>query len=391
MNIRTITASALVLAIAAPAAFAGPVNPYDDKIESGTFSTMKDVISKQWEKKDGASMITANAVLNADMVYKKNEDGKYKDNLSLVRNEVTIEARISDMIKAVVGFQLDKTLRENGADVSDDFNHEQFLSQFEIQVKPDFLNGGYVAIGKLKEATGIQKSTELLRVEGNALNDLNEVRQVYGFAVHLPDFMSLMDIDASIFETGQNDLKFEKAVGGSILLSKNFFENKLRLQGGVVFLDHKDSSVDAEIRVPVSIAYKITDAWKVYGEAVYFKNNDLYPDANWSVTGGTSYKIANGITLVGEGTYIEKTLYELAAGVNFKLARNVSVGPEVRYTVYDGQDFQDGQWSFGGRLQVVFGADVENRSNIIDGAEQPASAGSATQTPSVVEQNQQQK
>ena len=362
--------SAWVLIGVAQPALADPDDHAGDAIEKGTFPTLKQAIDDQWSS-ESKERIKVNAVMNADLIYSKNSSGKYRDSLKLVRNDVVIEARISDMVKAVVGFELNRTLRESGSDVSDDFNSDEFLAQFEIQVKPDFLNGGYVAVGKLLEV-GPEIPTELLRHQGSPIEDLNEIRQVYGFAVHLPNFLNFLDVQATVFETSEYDLDIRGGVGGNIVLSKNFLENRLKVQSGLTVLQHQDEG-ETEVRVPVSLFYKVSDAWKVYGEAIYFKNNEDYPDSQFALSGGTSYEIAKGVKLVLEGTYVEKALYELATGAVFEVSRNVTVGPEVRYTVYDGENLSDGHLSFGGRVRVVFGPDFENSEYILDGAEKPTS------------------
>jgi hypothetical protein len=359
-KVKAITFSAL---FAAPIAFAGPV-PGTPGVSSLEERMAADPISASGQR------LTVEGDIRTDIHWSKNTDGDYKDNIRLQDTSVTFKGVISDNIRVVVTTALTQQLREAGVNVSDDFDIEEFVRDAYIELRDIAGIPSAVVVGKHQVAFGLN-ATQMPSSELNPLYELLRQRQVFGFTVALP-VKDLFDLEASVFETEENDFEVGSIDGFSIRLSKKINENLSVSASGMLKLDDVDQGrAENEYRASLGVVYRTESGFSAYVEGLYLKDNALMVNENqWGFTGGVSQEIGNTGTLVAEVSWLQDTLTQFAVGYNIALAPNITVGPEVRYTIEDGQDFGDGVWAIGGRVRVTFGNEqLLNKKSIIGGGE----------------------
>jgi hypothetical protein len=289
--------------------------------------------------------------LGANLLMKKNGDGDYKDNLSLRGFEVKFTGKIAENIRLVIKTMLDRELRKDGANVSSDFDLENFIK--EAYIKIDNVGGQPIAfvVGKHEIAFG-QNHAGMPMYHNNPVYDLAKQDQVIGFTVALNyNLFGLVDsVEASVFETEAGDLSIGDVDGVSIRLTKAL-SKKITLE--VSGMHKGNGDAEEEQRLSVGLLYR-SGSWTAWAEGLYLKNNEAYPDSDFALTGGVSKEMGPG-TLTVESTWIQDSLLELGLGYKLYITENVMVGPELRYTVYDGDDLGDGELVFGARTEVTFG------------------------------------
>ncbi|OFZ13205.1 MAG: hypothetical protein A2X86_10325 [Bdellovibrionales bacterium GWA2_49_15] len=187
----------------------------------------------------------------------------------------------------------------------------------------------------------------MLDFHEDPLHGVRDMNELFGFAVRL-DYEMIGKIEAAVFENldAKGDLDLGTIGSVSVRWSREVYEN-LTVGAGYTHLGD-EANPDADI-VEVSGVYKLGDH-TFYAEGMYFHNNPKYPNADFTVATGYTYKFIKWGEVTAQMTYIHNYLFQVAAGMNFKVNDSLTVGPEVRWNVYDTSFKND--WEFGVRTQV---------------------------------------
>lgn len=110
----------------------------------------------------------------------------YASNLRAQDARITLTAKLSENIKAVISAQISETLRQNGVDVNGEkFNLNKFIQEAYIEIKMD-MGGNPVAVVVGKQAIPFgQNASKLPMFRDNLLYDVGTIDQVIGVTVRM--------------------------------------------------------------------------------------------------------------------------------------------------------------------------------------------------------------
>jgi len=281
-----------------------------------------------------AGFLSVSGQVEMDSLISENSSNEVIDDLNM-RATVTLSARITDNIRAVVTAELRQALRENGMDSSNlgSFDIEEFVKEAYIEVR--VLDGKPLAfiVGKHEIAFGQNFSAMPLNDQGSssAIGSLTRQDQVMGITMALDhDFFGLIDrAEVSIFETEAGDLDIGRMDNVSVRLSRDIGRN-LRVNGS--YMNRNDgANGDREHRGALGLVYSSGD-WTAYVEGVGMIDNAEYPDANFATTLGTSYDVGFGVVAV-EYSYIQQSLHKFGLGFEARVTDSITIGPEISYSM----------------------------------------------------------
>ncbi|HAZ14215.1 MAG TPA: hypothetical protein DCY86_15615 [Bdellovibrionales bacterium] len=282
-----------------------------------------------------------------DNYFKPDGTGDYRFNSRIKASSITLTANISKNIKAVLQLKLDQVIRKNGVAASQTFDLEGFIKQAYVEIAN--IGGQPIAIiiGKQLIPGGLLYGKPMLDFHEDPLHGVRDMNELFGFAVRL-DYEMIGKIEAAVFENldAKGDLDLGTIGSVSVRWSREVYEN-LTVGAGYTHLGD-EANPDADI-VEVSGVYKLGDH-TFYAEGMYFHNNPKYPNADFTVATGYTYKFIKWGEVTAQMTYIHNYLFQVAAGMNFKVNDSLTVGPEVRWNVYDTSFKND--WEFGVRTQL---------------------------------------
>lgn len=306
--------------------------------------------------------------LPIDLIMREDPNGDMEDNLRLKGFEIQLTGKISENIKAVIRTRLDRVLRQNGQDAKSQFDVEDFIKDAYIKITN--IGGQPVAfvVGKHKIAFG-QNFTEMPITHENPLEGALKQQDVIGFTVALNyNLFELIDtVEFSGFETEAGDLDIGEFDGAALRLSKSI-NDKIKAQMSYMHKGNGHSdTLEQEDRVSVGMVYQ-DGAWTAWIEGVYLRNHPKYQQADLAITGGLAYTRGPG-TVAVESTYIQHSLTQLGIGYKLFITKDLTFGPEVRYTMYEGGSQKDAL-AVGARIVYTFGDSKKYRKRYLFGPEE---------------------
>jgi hypothetical protein len=260
-------------------------------------------------------------------------DSNWSDNASLsARASLTLDAQISDTVRAVITAELRQLLAENSEFVDlQDVDLEEMIREAYIEVK--MVNGSPVAfiLGKHEMAFG-QNFSKLAMTNRGANERMAEATrkdEVMGITVQLPaNFFGMINsIEASVFENGAGDLEIGEMNNVSIRVKGDLTEN---IEFTASYMN-EDGGSDREQTAALGMIYTNGD-WTAYVEGVGFIDNDSLADTDFAFHAGAAYDAGHGVVAV-EYTWIEDSLSELSVSYETEIANGVTVGPQGTYVL----------------------------------------------------------
>jgi predicted porin len=275
--------------------------------------------------------------------YGTSVDSDWKDNSGLsLRASMTLEAQLTDSIKAVITAELKEALMASGdwdsIDLTDN-KLEEMVREAYIEVK--MVKGSPVAfiVGKQEIAFGQNFSGLAMTDRGtnSAMSGISRVDGVVGLTVKLDtNFFGLIDsVEASVFENGSGDFEVGKMNNASIRLGGDLMEN-LRVSASYM---NQEVAGEREQTASVGVIYTNGD-WTAHVEAIGMIDNDDISDSTFAINTGLAYDMGHG-TVAVEYTWIEDSINQLGLSYETEIANGVKVGPQGTYDV-DSGDFGAG-------------------------------------------------
>ncbi len=241
-----------------------------------------------------------------------------------------------DAARAVLKARLDEIFEKEGFRSNSDFDWQRFVEEAYIQLGT--LDGFPVAlvIGKHQAAFGTQMAKMPMFAQ-NPLFQLQQEKEVIGMTLRLdPSFFTdvVDEIEASWFDSGEGDLRIGKLNGLSVRLTKGLTEQLLVRASYVHEGRGNHAGESPESRASLGLIYEEADgSFSAWLEGIRLDQSAQYPGSRYAVTGGIA--IRPGFMpwgeIVAEASYVERSVLELAGGVNVAATRNLTIGPEVRY------------------------------------------------------------
>lgn len=271
---------------------------------------------------------------NGEIDYTTSGDSDWQDNSGLsLRAELTLQAQLTDSIKAVITAELKEALIENGGDLDIDLNDnelEEMIREAYIEVK--MVQGAPVAfiVGKHEIAFGQNYSGLAMNDRGQNSAMDTRVDGVVGLTVTLDqNFFGLIDkVEASVFENEAGDLEIGEMNNVSIRLTSELMDN---LTVTTSYLNQDNGGSEREQTAAVGVIYKNGD-WTAHVEAVGMIDNDDLSESTFKINTGVAYDMGHG-TVAVEYTWIEDSLKQLGVSYETEVAPGVTVGPQGTYNI----------------------------------------------------------
>ena len=261
-------------------------------------------------------------------------NSNWSDNASLsARASLTLDAQISDAVRAVITAEIEQLLAENSelVDGLQDVDLEEMIREAYIEVK--MVNGSPVAfiVGKHEMAFG-QNFSKLAMTNRGANERMVEATrkdEVMGITVQLPTnfFGMINSIEASVFENGAGDLEIGEMNNVSIRVKGDLTDS---VEFTASYMNEEDGS-DRKQTAALGMIYTNGD-WTAYVEGVGFIDNDDLSDTTFAFHAGAAYDLGHGVVAV-EYTWIEDSLSELSVSYETEIANGVTVGPQGTYVM----------------------------------------------------------
>jgi len=351
----------LVAALGASVAFGDPISPETPAV--------KPAQADEEESLGLDNRFQIDAQLRTDVLVKKDAAGKYRSNLREEQSYVRLTTRITENIRAVITTQLDRDLITDGRGATQTFDVENFIKEAYTEVRQ--VGGQPIAfvIGKQPIPFGQRMLKLPMSRPENPTERLTREEEVFGFTVALDyNFFNLIDkVEMSVFETEAGDLQIGKVDGASIRLSKQLTE-KLKLTMSYMHLGNgHDKSLESEDRGTIGLVYT-SGAWTAWVEGIAMTNNRDNPNSDYAVTAGVARKLGPGEIAV-EASYIQNSLTQLGLGYRMNVTKNLSIGPEVRYTWYDDSTHgaRENELQAGVSAVVKLGSSSDNCGKVLFG------------------------
>lgn len=312
-------------------------------------------------------------VLRGDVVVRRNTQGKIRDEASSPESFVRLSSQLSEHIRVAVALELTRTLREDGKWTKQDaLDINALLREASIEIHD--VGGVPVAfvVGKHEIAFG-QALAAMPAYTRSPLYATQSINRVMGLTVRLDEriFDVIHAIEASVFSSESDSPILTHAKPGridsaSVRIRGELFEG-LQFQASAMHLGNRHLGNEAsEQRYSVGLIYQDPQGhWMAWIEGIYHadqKNPNFGTNAHFAITAGASRKAGPGL-VVAEVTWIQNVLLEVGLGYRLNISRNVSIGPEIRFT-----HWSDGASSGGSAndlrlaltVAVLLGPSVEN-------------------------------
>lgn len=260
-------------------------------------------------------------------------EDNWQDTASLsARASLTLDAQISDAVRAVITAELRQLLAENSELVDlQDVDLEEMIREAYIEVK--MVNGSPVAfiLGKHEMAFGQNFSGLAMTDRGVNENfaDITRKDEVVGITMQLPtNFFSWVNsVEASIFENGAGDLEIGEMNNVSIRVKGDLASN---LEYTASYMN-EDGGAERKQTAALGMIYTNGD-WTAHVEGVGFIDNDDLTDSTFAINTGVAYDMGHG-TVAVEYSWIEDSLSELSVSYETEIANGVTVGPQGTYVL----------------------------------------------------------
>lgn len=280
--------------------------------------------------------------------------GKVRDQLDSSESYLRLSAGLSEHVRVAVALELNRSLRANGQwSEQESIRITQLLREASIEIHD--LGGVPVAfvIGKQEIAFG-QAVAAMPSYTKSGLYNTQSVNRVMGLTVRLDERILgiIQSVEASIFASKEGSARIDSA---SVRVRGEILEG-LQFSASAMHLGNKTLGAGAsEQRYSVGLIYTdSTGKWMAWVEGLYHadNNNPNYAqNAHFGVTAGLSHRAGPG-DVVAEITWIQNVMTEIGLGYRMYITRNVTVGPELRFTRWENP-------SFGSRNDLRLGIAVE--------------------------------
>lgn len=269
-----------------------------------------------------------------ELDYSAAEASNWKDSSGLsLRAEITLEAQLTEAIKAVITGELKESLIASGdwqdLDLSDNELEEMIREAF-IEIK--MVSGTPVAfiVGKHEIAFGQNFSGLAMNDRGANAAMGTRVDGVVGVTVALDaNFFGLFDkVEASVFENGAHDLEIGDMNNVSIRLTSELMENLVLTTS---YMNQDTGGADREQQAAVGVIYKNGD-WTAHVEAVGLIDSNSVNDPSFKLNTGVAYNLEYGVVAV-EYTWVEDSLKQLGISFEREVAPGITVGPQGTYNL----------------------------------------------------------
>ncbi len=236
--------------------------------------------------------------------------------------DVVLDAKISENVRAHILILAYQNLLKMGVERQkiDEILYEAYIKITNVGGKPIAF-----IIGKQSVAFG-QTLMKLPNAGSDPSIAVSSYDQVIGLTVSLEKVGFFDLVDASVFETGQGDLKIGTFDGGAIRLTKKL-SDKLKFQVSAMHAG-KGSSPD-EDRQSVGFVFK-DGGWTFWAQGIHMAGNSYFPNSNWSAIVGGEYKWENQ-RIVVQAWYLSEGFTSVSIGYSVEVSQDVFLSPEVRY------------------------------------------------------------
>jgi hypothetical protein len=289
-------------------------------------------------------------------------DGEWKDINSKESIDsifwFSVDVEINENIRAYLASFIYRRLRSNGKAVEiDKVDIEQFIDEAYIEIKN--VGGQPIAfiVGKQYIPFGLDSNQMPIYTDDPTYWTITETSGVFGFTVNLENLPFFDLVEISGFETEGYDLNISSLDGGSIRVSKEVTDN-LKVKASYIQLGNEHSIKEAEKRVSLGFILK-NGEWTTWLEGVHVSGNSSYPEMDIGVVGGIAKKVGKG-RIVIQGSYLAQALKQIGFGYKRKIARNVTLASELRYTDYE---YAKDGWSVSVRTLVYFSKIFKSKRN----------------------------
>lgn len=308
------------------------------------------------------SWLTVEARGSADAKWAEDSSGDLKESLSTSDVEVIMTAQITKNIKFVLKTELERALRTSGTDVSSTFDLDSFIEEAYVEIRNVAGQPVAFVVGKQEIPVGLQKT--LMPFDEDGTKNIIREKGVFGLTMKLGyNFFGLIDsAEVSVFETGRDDLEIGDIEGMSVRVNKQLSE-VVKASASYKYRGSAGAGGEDEHTVSVGAVYD-DGTWIAYVEGIGMVNHADYPDADFAVTLGAGRNIGPGQAVV-EYNYIDSAFHSIGLGYNLKLTDHLTIGPEVRYNMYE--DGREDGAQFGVRATVDFTDDRKENENTLLG------------------------
>jgi hypothetical protein len=296
------------------------------------------------------------ASVHSEMDYGTTADSDWADNSGLsLRAEITLEAQISDAVRAVITAEIKEGLMASGEWQSldlDDNKLEEMIREAYVEVK--MVKGVPMAfvIGKQEIAFGQNFSGLAMSDRGtnSRMSGISRVDGVVGMTVKLDtNFFGLIDsVEGSVFENGSGDLEVGELNNYSVRMGGDLAEN-IRMSAS--YMNRDLGGAEREQTASVGVIYTNGD-WTAHVEGIGMIDNNDLADSDLAVNTGLAYDTGHG-TVAVEYAWIQDSVKELGLSYETEIADGVSVGPQVNYDVDSGDVTGGVRLTFKKKLKVA--------------------------------------
>lgn len=286
--------------------------------------------------------------IRSDILVRRQADGpaagKIRDQLDSSESYLRLSKDLSEHVRIAVALELNRNLRESGRwTEQESVNINQLLREASIELHD--MGGVPVAfvLGKHEIAFG-QAIAAMPSYTKSGLFNTQSVNRVMGLTVRLDERILgiVQSVEASIFSS-QGDAALSRGGAGridsaSVRMRGEILEG-LQFSASAMHLGNKHLGAgSSEQRYSVGLVYTDRSGnWMAWVEGIYHadKNNPNYgQNAHFGVTAGVSRRAGPG-DVVAEISWIQNVMTELGIGYRMYVTRNITVGPEVRFTRWD--------------------------------------------------------
>ena len=302
---------------------------------------------------------------SVDFQMYKGGDGDYEHDLRTKNVELLVSQKITKNIRAVIKLEFERQLIKAGEEVDSSFDLEKAVEAAFIEIKN--VGGQPIALVVGKHVMAYGKPLSQLPLNDDApLHKINKEGTMIGVTLKL-DKKFLFDVfDAaaiSVYETEKGDLQLGSFDGVSVTLDRALTEKiKMRISGLHKGNGHNDDLGD-DNRAGVGFVYN-DGTYTAFVEGHVLIDSTQYPDSSFAVAGGVSREYGPGLVAL-EASYVENALAQIGLGYQLYVTKNVTIGPEIRYTVYEDDEKEDGV-SLGVRSTVKFGHPDKHKKTLLD-------------------------
>jgi hypothetical protein len=308
--------------------------------------------------------IEIDGVIRGDILVRKPRASGSQSEAAVSESFVRLSSQVSDHIRVAVALELNRALRENGQWTEQEaVRLNELLREATLEIHD--IGGVPVAVvlGKQEIAFG-QAIAAMPAYTRSPLYNTQSINRVMGLTVRLDERILdiIHSIEASVFSSEQDQAG--RIDSASVRVRGEIFEG-LQFQASAMHLGNRHlGGGSSEQRYSVGLVYQDPKGnWMAWVEGLYHadKNNPNYgQNAHFALTAGASRNLGPG-TVVAEITWIQNVLLEVGVGYRLNLSRNVSIGPEVRYShSLDPSGSSEDELRAAITVEILLGPNVEN-------------------------------